>query len=366
MYKKAIAALLALSMITSTAIAYGSVENGEEKGQEVIQGVPEGPGEVLGDRVVSQGSEDLGGVPGDSQGDSGGIKIREEKVEIKDGSINFGNSNIQINSYNSIDFPGTFTVDTTTGDISGAPVKLVNTGETELIVYAEKCKSMNSTSPKIVTPSTFSDWTSLDETETLSYMALGFTLNGSSTYWFSDESSQQPEEVYRLQPGESITLEVTGKSGTKWPSNCTIEYDCTLGLEVIPMTKIIEVPEITEIPEIPEMPEQPETPETPETPEDQEIPEDTETPETPEETETPEQPEEPEIPETTETTETPEQPEDTETSEQPDQSEEAADDNELSEEEPKDTEDYFEQKHELEVSTDSLYESTGADEAANE
>lgn len=339
MYKKAIATLLALSMITSTAIAYGSVENGEEKGQEVIQGVPEGPGEVLGDGVVSQGSEDLGGVPGDSQGDLGGIKIREEKVEIKDGSINFGNSNIQINSYNSIDFPGTFTVDTTTGDISGAPVKLVNTGETELIVYAEKCKSMNSTSPKIVTPSTFSDWTSLDETETLSYMALGFTLNGSSTYWFSDESSQQPEEVYRLQPGESITLEVTGKSGTKWPSNCTIEYDCTLGLEVIPMTKIIEIPEITEIPE---------QPETPETPEDQEIPEDTETPETPEETETPEQPE------------------DTETPEQPDQSEEAADDNELSEEEPKDTEDSFEQKDELEVSTDSLNESTGADEAANE
>lgn len=48
MYKKAIATLLALSMITSTAIAYGSVENWEEKGQEVIQGVPEGPGEVLG------------------------------------------------------------------------------------------------------------------------------------------------------------------------------------------------------------------------------------------------------------------------------------------------------------------------------
>ena len=355
MYKKAIATLLALSMITSTAIAYGSVENWEEKGQEVIQGVPEGPGEVLGDGVVFQGSEDLGGVPGDSQGDSGGIKIREEKVEIKDGSINFGNSSIQINSYNSIDFPGTFTVDTTAGDVSGAPVKLVNTGETELIVYAEKCKSMNSTSPKIVTPNIFLDWTSLDETETLSYMALGFTLNGSSTYWFSDENSQQPEEVYRLQPGESITLEVTGKSGTKWPSNCTIEYDCTLGLEVIPMTKIIEIPEITEIPEQPEIPE---------------------IPEQPEETETPETPEEPETPEDTETPETPEQPEDQETPEQPDQSEEdtkdsdeseeAADDNELSEEEPKDTEDSFEQKDELEVSTDSLYESTGADEAANE
>lgn len=127
------------------------------------------------------------------------------------------------------------------GDVSGAPVRLTNTGETELIVYAEKCKSMDSTSPSIVAPSTFSDWTSLSQEETVNNMALGFKVDEDGIFWFDDESSQQAEKVCRLQPGETITLQIIGKCGTQWPQSCTINYDCTLGFEVVPIEKEIEV-----------------------------------------------------------------------------------------------------------------------------
>lgn len=244
MSKKILATILTLSMLTSTAIAYGSVENGgdeKEIGQEVIQGVPGGTGEDLGGRVVSQDSEDLGGVPGGSSEDLKGIKVEVRKEQITEGGVAFGNNNYNISNSKSVDFPGTFNVDAAAGDVSGAPVRLTNTGETELIVYAEKCKSMDSTSPSIVSPNTFSDWMNLSQEETISNMALGFIINGSTTYWFDDEGSQQSEEVYRLAAGESITLAITGKCGTQWPSNCTINYDCTVGFEVIPFEKEIEV-----------------------------------------------------------------------------------------------------------------------------
>lgn len=257
MNKKFMATLLALSMLTSTVIAYGDVESGrdvEKTSQEVIQGVPGGIGEDLEGRVAYQGSEEIESDPGDSRGDSEGVRVELREVEITEGEVTFGNNNYNISNSKSVDFPGTFNVDAAAGNVSGAPVRLTNTGETELIVYAEKCKSMDNTSPSIVSPNTFSDWMNLSQEETVSNMALGFIINGTTTYWFNDEGSQQSEEVYRLAVGESITLAITGKTGTQWPQNCTIDYDCTIGFEVIPLiiTEEIETPEEIEMPETPE------------------------------------------------------------------------------------------------------------------
>ena len=204
--------------------------------------------------------------------------VTQVPITITDGEVRFNGESFTINQEATIDFPGNFTINPMMGKLRGTEVPFTNTGETEITLVGGICKATDSSSPKVVSQGTFSDWAELTIDETTSNIALGFMVrdqygNELVSYWFDDEQDQTMDEIYTVAPGESVTIEVIGKHGMSWPSNCKLYYDCPIGFNVEPLDTVKEVIEFIEVPiDEPEAqePEAPQEPEAQEAIEDQE------------------------------------------------------------------------------------------------
>lgn len=308
MHKKFMSLFLALGMVANIGVAYAAdlVPPGADGAPEVL----EGPQGGTGGNVGAQGTQEAqGGSSGATEG-SAGVRYEEvvtyEPVVITEGVGRFNGQSFMVDGQQTFDFPGSFTINPMAGRLTGTQIPLNNTGDTNIRILSGICESNDGDSPKVVSPTKFSDWANLGIEDTLGNIAFGFLVrdqagNELATYWFSEEGRQTSEEVYVVSPGESVTIEIIGKHGMSWPKACTLSYDCTLIFDVVPLETVKEVIQIVEIPEEVEQPQ---------LPDDVEIPEEPET--------TPQEPEQaPSEPETT--PQEPEQaPEDTEDPEQED------------------------------------------------
>lgn len=308
MHKKFMSLFLALGMVANIGVAYAAdlVPPGADGAPEVLEGAQGG----IGGNVGAQGTHEAqGGSSGTTEG-SEGVRYEEvvtyEPVVITEGVGRFNGQNFMVNGQQTFDFPGSFTINPMAGRLTGTQIPLTNSGDTNIRILSGICESNDGNSPKVVSPTKFSDWANLGIEDTLGNIAFGFLVrdqagNELATYWFSEEGRQTSEEVYVVSPGESVTIEIIGKHGMSWPKACTLSYDCTLIFDVVPLETVKEVIQIVEIPEEVEQPQ---------LPDDVEIPEEPET--TPQESE--QAPNEPET-----TPQEPEQaPEDTEDPEQED------------------------------------------------
>ena len=264
MHKKFMSLFLALGMVANIGVAYAAdlVPPGADGAPEVL----EGPQGGTGGNVGAQGTQEAqGGSSGATEG-SAGVRYEEvvtyEPVVITGGVGRFNGQSFMVDGQQTFDFPGSFTINPMAGRLTGTQIPLNNTGDTNIRILSGICESNDGNSPKVVSPTKFSDWANLGIEDTLGNIAFGFLVraqagNELATYWFSEEGRQTSEEVYVVSPGESVTIEIIGKHGMSWPKACTLSYDCTLIFDVVPLETVKEVIQIVEIPEEVEQPQLP-------------------------------------------------------------------------------------------------------------
>lgn len=163
-----------------------------------------------------------------------------QMITITEGSYKIGGNNVNFDTSNTQPFMTEFNINPSDGGFISTPVNLINTGSTELIIKAKSCVSIGSSTPKVVEPNKFRDWLSLGRKETTKNIALGLQIK-SNKYWFNEEGNQRAEEIYIIQPNESINIELIAKHGMSWIGTPTLKYNCLLEIEVIPAQEEIIV-----------------------------------------------------------------------------------------------------------------------------
>lgn len=140
-----------------------------------------------------------------------------------------------------------FGIDLNSMRLNAEPIRITNDGEVSLDIYANTCKSIGLSTPKVVKMDKFTDWGVLTSKETLSNISFGLnlnliadtTVNGSvsatlssskpdTLFWFADETEQVPVLLYTLAPGETIELNLDGKFGSAWTEMRNLNYKMDL------------------------------------------------------------------------------------------------------------------------------------------
>lgn len=166
-------------------------------------------------------------------------------ITITEGSYSISGENVDFDTSIIQTFASEFNINPNNGGFSSTPVILKNTGSTELVLKANSCVSIGEDTPRVVRVNKFGNWLSLGRKDTADNIALGFQIkneDGSEVckYWFDDESNQQSEELYVLQPGEQITINLIAKHGMSWVGYHTFQYKCLLELDTVPMELQVE------------------------------------------------------------------------------------------------------------------------------
>ena len=227
-------------------------ENIESENQETLEDAKEQTEETEEQEVIEEQEETIE----DIQDEKEFIEVEEvtvieeieqpvttfitEIITITEGSYRIGGNNVNFDTSNTQPFTTEFNISPSKGGFISTPVNIRNTGSTELIIKAKSCVSIGSNTPRVVDPNKFRDWLSLGRKETARNIALGLQVKNNK-YWFNEEGNQRTEEIYILQPNESINIELISKHGMSWTGTPTLKYNCLLEIEAIPTQKEITI-----------------------------------------------------------------------------------------------------------------------------
>ncbi len=151
-----------------------------------------------------------------------------ETVVVTDGLISLNGDSLYFDSECSQDLDLNFSLSPYSG-IRSESIEITNNGDTSIIISTSDIMKLHG--PDIVSKDKFKNWKNLTKTQTRENIALGIKINNMKC-WFEAEGTSL--ELYILEPGETIILEMTAKYGLAWSEEVEIEYQCSLIFTTIP------------------------------------------------------------------------------------------------------------------------------------
>lgn len=110
---------------------------------------------------------------------------------------------------------------------------LSNEGPAPVKVSASSMGTMGG-GPLVSEHDKFSDWTTLGQSDTKSYIAFGLTGDVDHDFWFHDQNAGGVEDGFigLLRAGESSHIQLKSKFGLAWNSETVLQYFISFTIEL--------------------------------------------------------------------------------------------------------------------------------------